>query len=246
MDYLRNEYIFVGTVNKKSRDFFRKTKNTVTNVSSCFESVSKLEWSGILQVPDIRKDPYVYNSLSTEVLEYAERNQIVHSINGALACAIRRKDFKMIDYLEDRFEMHGPACMIAAVESGCLDMVKRYCRGNILDYRAEHFFPDGSHIYNLRERDRIEVCHNWKGYVGDYMIESAKERGYFEILKWLHSQGIPDPSECQGVVGDSVLTCSHEMISWMLKHGYIMSMQDTTVEEGIRQGDYMRWLREMG
>lgn len=248
MDYLVGEYIFVGSVNRKSRDFFKnKLKNTVTNVSSCFESVEKLKQSGILErTKEIRLEPYVYNSPSTEVLEYAEKNKVVYSINGALSQAIRRMDFKVIDWMEDRFELHGPSCMIGAVESGSLDMVKRYCIDNLLDYRAHNFFPDGAHLYNFNDRDRMEVCSNWRAYVGDYLLEAVKSHGYFDIMKWLHTQGIPDPEECCGVVGDATLTCSEEMIVWMVNQGYVMNVSDLPGNMGIVSGSYMRWLREMG
>ena len=250
MDYLRNEYLFVGSVNRQSRDFFRKINNTVTNVSSCFESVAKLEWSGLLDTSDkknnyINLEPYVYSSRSTDVLQYVEDHRIVYSINGALEHAIRRRDLDMIDWLEGRFEMHGPACMIAAVESGSLDMVKRYCVENLLNCGAENFFPAGAHVYDLRERDRMIICREWRAYVGDYLVEAAKYGGYFEILRWLYSQGIPDPKECQGVVGDAVNTCSREMVEWMLDHGYKMTFDELSTEMGIHQGDYMRCLRDM-
>lgn len=249
MDYLLNEYIFVGSVNKKSRAFFKSRGNTNTNVSSCFESVAKLEWSGILEEQNlntIKIEPYVYNTRSTEVLEYVEKHKIVCSINGVLEYAIRRKDLAMIDWMEDRFEMHGPACQIAAVESGSMEMVQRFCIDNLLNYRAHNFFPDGAHLYNLNERDRIDICYKWRTYVGDYLLEAAKHHGYFEILKWLHTQGIPDPKECCGVVGDAVLTCSEEMVRWMVEQGYVMNVSDLPADMDIVSGSYVRWLQEMG
>lgn len=252
MEYLVGEYMFVGSVNRRSRDFFNTVvKDTSTNISSCFESVAKLEQSGILEknkgTNEINLEPYVYNSPSTDVLEYAEKHKIVYSINGALEYAIRRMDFNVIDWMEDtRFELHGPSCMIAAVESGSMEMVKRFCVDNLLDYRAHNFFPVGAHLYNLNDRDRIEVCSNWRTYVGDYLLEAVKIHGYFDILKWLHTQGIPDPRECCGVVGDATLTCSGEMIEWMVNQGYVMNVSDLPGNMGIVSGDYMRWLREMG
>ncbi len=248
MDFLVDEYIFVGSVNRRCRDIFKSKDNMVTRVSSCFESVEKLRQSGILnKTNEINLEPYVYNSPSIEVLEYAEKNKVAHDINGALAYAIRRKDFKIIDWMEcTRFEMHGPSCMIAAVESGDLEMVKRYCVDNVLDYRAHNFFPNGAHLYNLNDRDRIEVCSNWRTYVGDYLLESVKNHGYFDILKWLHAQGIPDPRESCGVVGDAVLTCSEDMIKWMMDHGYVMNVSDLSGSTGITTGSYTRWLMEIG
>jgi len=115
MEFLGNEYIFVGLVNRQSRDSFRKNKNTTTNVSACYESVNRMVESGILEETGIRKEPYIYNTRSKEVIEYVEKNRIIRSVNGALAYSIRRQDLEMIDWMESRFEMHGPACMIAAV-----------------------------------------------------------------------------------------------------------------------------------
>jgi len=244
MDFVGNEYIFVGLVNRRARDSLRANRRTTTNVSSCFESVNRLVESGILQVSWIKKDPYVYNSRSTEVIEYAEKNKIVRSVNGVLSYAIRRQDWDMIDWMESRFEMHGPACMIAAVESGSLDMVKRYCIDGLLHYDAEYFFPEGSHMYNLKERDRMQVCYNWRNYVGDYLVEAAKNNGHLEILKWLHSEKIPDPEECCGVVGDSVLTLPEDMIQWMMENGYVMKTSDAS--ERTKHGDFIKWLRDMG
>ena len=248
LDYFLDEYIFVGPVNRKCRAFFKDKGSTVTKVSSCFESVEKLKQSGILnRTNEINMDPYVYNSPSMEVLEYADKNNIVYDINGALEYAIRRKDFKIINWMEcTRFEFHGPSCMIAAVESGDVDMVKRYCVDNLLDYRAHNFFPSGTHLYNLNDRDRIEICSNWRSYVGDYLIEAVKNHGYFDILKWLQTQGIPNPTETFGVVGDGVLTCSEEMIKWMTDHGYVMNVSDLPGNMGIATGDYIRWLRDIG
>lgn len=245
MDYLHGEYIFLGSINRRCRDYFRTVNNTTTNVSSCFESVLRMTESGILGEKDISMDRYVYNTRSTEVLEYAEKHKIVYSINGALEYAIRRMDIKIIDWMESRCEMHGPACMIAAVESGSLEMVRKYCVDNLLDYRAHNFFPEGSHICNLRERDRLEVCRKWRSYVGDYLIEAVKHHGYFDILKWLHEQKIPDPGECKGVVGEAVNTGSDEMVKWMMNNGYVMLANEMSPLEGIRHGDYTRWLREM-
>ena len=244
MEFLGNEYIFVGLVNRQSRDSFRKNKNTTTNVSACYESVNRMVESGILEETGIRKEPYIYNTRSKEVIEYVEKNRIIRSVNGALAYSIRRQDLEMIDWMESRFEMHGPACMIAAVESGSLDMVYRFCIDGLLHYDADYFFPEGSHMYNLNERDRIEVCSNWRNYVGDYLVEVAKEKGYFEILQWLHSQKIPDPEECCGVVGDSVLTASDDMIQWMIANGYVMKKSDAL--ERTKHGDFIEWIREIG
>lgn len=243
MDYLKNEYIFIGLVNRNSYNFFKNNENTCTSVSSCFESVPKLEWSGILKDKDINVEQCVYHSKSKEVIEYAESKKVVHSINSVLEHAIRRKDMDMIDWMESRSEMHGPACMIAAVESGSMDMVKRFCVDNLLHYDADNFFPDGAHLYNLSMGDKIIVCEQWKEYVGDYLIESAKDNGLFEILKWLHSQGIPNPNEFPGLVGNAAIYGSEEMVIWMLKNGYRMNFSHSSFEEGIRQGVYMRWLR---
>lgn len=247
IDYLFNEYVFVGSVNRRSRSLFKRMDNTVTRVSSCFESVSKLECSGILEKrDDINLEPYVYDSRSTKVLEYVEKNKIVYSINGVLEYAIRRIDLDMIDWMEDRFELHGPACQIAAAESGSLDMVKKYCIDNVLDHRAHNFFPTGAHLYNLNDRDKIEVCRKWKLYVGDFLLEVVKHNGDFEILKWLHGQGIPDPNDCCCVVGNAVKTCSNEMVQWMIDHGYVMGVSNIPGDMCIVSGSYMRWLREMG
>ncbi len=248
LGFLPEEYIFLGSVSRSCRDILKSRGDTVTRVSSCFESVEKLKHSGILKrTNEIKMEPYVYNSPSVEVLEYAEKHKIVHDINGALEYAIRRRDFKVIDWMEGfRLEMHGPSCMIAAVESGDLDMVKRYCVDNVLDYRAHNFFPSGSHLYNLNERDRIEVCGNWRTYVGDYLLEAVKNHGYFDIIKWLHTQGIPDTNESCGVVGDAVLTCSKDMIRWMVDHGYVMNAIDLSGSTGITTGSYTRWLVDIG
>jgi hypothetical protein len=246
MEFLHGEYVFYGLVNRWCRDYFRRVGDVGTRVSACFESVPRMMGSGILDEAGIHKDRYVLKSASTEVLDYCETHGIVASINGALEHAIRRVDLDAIAWLESRFELHGPACMIAAVESGSLDMVKRFCVDNLLDYRAHNFFPDGSHICNLRDRDRMIVCDRWRDYVGDYLIESVKETGNFEILRWLHDQKIPDPRECKGLVGRALHTGSKEMVKWMLRHGYLLSPTETSLRSrGVHQGDYVKSLRGM-
>ncbi len=249
LEFLRDEFVFVARVNRRCRCLFRDVLgSTSTSVSSCFTSLPRLLDSGVLGDRRLEKDAYVFNSRSIEVLEFAEKNRVVPSLNKALACAIRRADVGVIDWLEGtRFEAHGPACMIAAVESGSMDMVRRFCRDGVLDHRAPNFFDDECHVYNLRVRDRVEVCRRWRQYVGDYLIEAAINGGHFEILRWLESQRIPDPREEKGAVGAAARNGSAEMVRWMLSRGYRMSPDELSESGGgVSRGDYVRWMREIG
>lgn len=242
LEFIGNEFIFTGTINKKCHGYY-KNKPKETNMSSCFETLPKLKDSGLID-DEKQEIPlnYYYNSGSIEVLEYAEEEELVYSINSALEYSIRRKDFKMIDYLESRLELYGPAVMIAAVESGSLDMVKRFCIDNILDHDAYNFFPVGSHVCHLSLGDKLLICRGWKIFVGDYLLESVKEYGHFEIMKWLYNEGINAINRGYDVVGVAAKHGDRKMVQWMLDHGYMMSGGEEAYASLTNDNEYIRWV----
>ncbi|CAM9211789.1 unnamed protein product [Pylaiella littoralis] len=191
LEFTCDEYLFTGTINKACHNWYRK-KTKKTSVARCFQSISRVKDSGIIDVSHICPEEFVYRCDSIEVMHYSRETMLVPNLNGALEHAIRSKNRGLIAAIEGRYEdaRVGPACLIAAVESGSLELVKRYCADGVLDRRAQNFGLRDSFSYPHDISDKATICDEWRFYVGEYLVEAAKRRGFVEILSWLHSQDI--------------------------------------------------------
>lgn len=119
--------------------------------------------------------------------------------------------------------------MVAAVEAGSLALVQTYCSDDVLDHRAANFGLEDSYFYPFDMTARRLICHRWKMYFGDYLIEAAKKYGHLEILKWLHAENIPsvdELSESHDIIGEAAAHGNREMVKWMLPTGYHPSARE--------------------
>lgn len=245
LDFARtDEFLFFGTVNQASRRAHHNTNNT--RYSSCFETVSRFKDSGLQELCS-----HLVKYGSTEVMRYALDTGIVDNVNEALEHAIRRADLNRITTLGTEFgeTRIGPACLIAAVESGSLALVQEYCADGVLDYRAPNFGLRDNFCYPFPPRGKMIICRNWKMYVGDYLVQAAKRGGFFEILKWLHSQNIPnveEMSEAHDIVGEAAAHGNREMVEWMLQVGYHPSADEIPHACQSNDVSFLEWLEEKG
>ncbi len=247
----KDEYLFVGLVNRATHRAHGMRRRT--NVSRCFGSVARLQVSEQAGLSNSQKSvsPHVMACASVDVMKHALHIGLVDNLNGALEHAIRSNDAALISRLNTEFgeTRIGPACLIAAVESGSLALVRQYCRDGVLDHRAPNFGLRDNYFYPFDVRAKKMICHRWKMYVGDYLIEAAKQRGHFQILKWLHSQHIPSVdefSDTHDIVGEAAAHGNKEMVEWMLLAGYHPSACEISYachSNGVR---YLDWLVSRG
>ena len=242
----RDEYLFVGTVNKAFHSLYGARQ---TNVALCVETVSRLQDSGIPQA--LRNSNHVMQCGSVDVMRHAMSSGLVDNLNGALEHAIRSNDCDMITVLDSEFHETriGPACMVAAVESKSLALVQKYCVDGVLDARAANFGLEDSFFYPFDMRAKRMICRCWKAYVGDYLIEAAKRCGDFEILKWLHTQHIPctnELSETHDIIGKAAAHGNREMVEWMLLAGYHPSACEIPYAAHSNDVCYLEWLVTKG
>lgn len=241
----RDEYMFLGTVNKAFSDTYGTGQ---TNVASCFTTVSRLEEAGV-RVIECRN--HVMKCGSVDVMRHALHTGLVGNLNGALEHAIRCNDTELITALEKEFHETkiGPACLVAAVESGSLALVQTYCADGVLDARAANFGLDDNYFYPFDMTAKRMICRRWKIYVGDYLIEAAKRCGHFDILKWLHSEHIPsidDLLEHHNIIGEAAAHGDREMVEWMLLAGYHPSACEIPYASHSNDVCYLDWLVTKG
>lgn len=244
----KDEFLFVGTINKSCYSSYG-TKHT--NVASCFQTVSRLHDSGIQYRHHFSLHCHVMKCGSADVMRHALHTGLVDNLNGALEHAIRSKDTELITALETEFRETriGPSCLVAAVESGSLALVKAYCADNVLDHRAANFGLEGNYFYPFDMSAKRMICRWWKMYVGDYLIEAAKRYGHFEILKWLHAQNIPtvdELSESHDIIGEAAAHGNREMVEWMLLAGYHPSACEIPYACHSNDVCYLEWLLTKG
>ncbi|CAM9100401.1 unnamed protein product [Ectocarpus sp. 12 AP-2014] len=241
----RDEYAYIGTVNKA---FHHVYGTRHTKVASCFETVSRLEEAG---VESLECSKHVWECGSIDVMRHALHAGLVDHLNGALEHAIRSNDVELITVLEDEFQETrvGPSCLVAAVESGSLALVQKYCVDDVLDAKAASFALESNYFHPLDMTAKRMICRHWKTYVGDYLIEAAKRHGHFEILKWLHAQNIPcvdELSETHDVVGEAAAHGNREMVEWMLLAGYHPSACEIPYACHSNDVCYLEWLVTKG
>ena len=107
--------------------------------------------------------------------------------------------------------------------------MQTYCSDDVLDHRAANFGLEDSYFYPFDMTARRLICHRWKMYFGDYLIEAAKKYGHLEILKWLHAENIPsvdELSESHDIIGEAAAHGNREMVKWMLPTGYHPSARE--------------------
>lgn len=246
----RDEYLFVGLVN---RAFCCAYETKKTNVAHCFKSVCRLrESTGAPSFTALTSVPcHVMKCGSIDVMRHALHARFVDNLNGALEHAIRSDDAELTLTLNTEFRETriGPACLIAAVESGSLALVRQYCRDGVLDHRAPNFGLGDSYFYPFDLRAKQMICHRWKMYVGDYLIEAAKRGGHFEILRWLHSENIPsvdEMSETHDIIGEAAAHGNRDMVEWMLLVGYHPSACEIPYACHSNDVDFLEWLLKKG
>lgn len=246
----RDEYLFFGTANR----VFLHTMggHRQTHVARCFETVSRLEDSGMESYSSTSVQERLMMYGSVEVLRHALSAGLVDSANGALEHVIRSKNKALVDALKKEFHetRFGPSCQVAAVESGSLEMVQAYCADGVLDPRAPNFGLEDNYFYPFDMRAKRMICRRWKMYVGDYLIGAAKQCGHFEILKWLHANNIPSAdeiSENHDIIGEAAIHGNREMVEWMLAAtGYHPSACEIPYASHSNGVAYLEWLAEKG
>ena len=246
----KNEYLFLGLVNRAVCCAY-ETKET--NMVHCFESLSRLQesekarsFSNQTSVPS-----RVMACGSVSIMRHAFHIGLVENLNGALEHAIRSNNTQLLKALEKEFgeTRIGPACMVAAVESGSLALVQKYCAEGVLDYRAPNFGLADSFCYPFDVRAKKTICRRWKVYVGDYLIEAAKRSGHFEILKWLHAEDIPsveEMSETHDIIGEAAAHGNRDMVEWMLLVGYHPSACEIPYASHSNDVCFLEWLLSKG
>ena len=251
LDYACNsdEYLFFGTVNASFRRLFGERRET--SVSACFQTLSRAKESEVLLLAPESAARHVMKCGSIDVLRHALSTGVVDSVNGALEHAIRTKDESLIASLETDFRESrlGPACLIAAVESGSLSMVRKYCQDGALDPTAPNFGMQDSYFFPFSAKERRMICNRWKVYVGDLLVEAAKDGGHLEILQWLHAHGIPAIEEQRDnpdVVGTAAIHGDRDMVDWMLRVGYKPSACEIPYASHSNDVRFLEWLESRG
>lgn len=238
-----DEFLFFGTINRASH---RAYPDSNTRYSSCFETVSRFKESGMQSLCS-----HLMKYGSTDVMRYALDAGIVNNVNEALEHAIRRADVNQIStiYTEFNESRIGPACLIAAVESGSLALVQQYCADGVLDYSAPNFGLRDNHCYPFPSKGKIIICRNWKTYLGDYLVDAAKRGGFLDILKWLHAQNMPsveEMSETHDIIGEAAAHGNREMVEWMLQAGYHPSADEIPHACHSNDVSFLEWLEQKG
>lgn len=246
----KDEYLFVGLVNKA---FCCAYATKQTNVAHCFKSVFRLrESAGARSFTTQTSVPFhVMKCGSIDVMRHALHAGLVNNLNGALEHAIRSNDADVVAVLNTEFRetRMGPACMVAAVESGSIAQVQKYCVDGVLDHRAPNFGLVDNYFYPFDARAKKTICRRWKTYVGDYLIEAAKRGGHFEILRWLHSQNIPsveEMSETHDIIGEAAAHGNRDMVEWMLLLGYHPSACEIPYASHSNDVCFLEWLLGKG
>lgn len=246
----RDEYLFIGLVN---RAFCCAYETKETNVVHCLESLSRLEESE--KTPSFNTQTSIPSHVlacgSVSIMRHALHSGIVDNLNGALEHAIRSDDTELITSLNTEFgeTRMGPACMVAAVESGSVALVQKYCADGVLDCGAPNFGLADSYFYPFDARAKKTICRRWKIYVGDYLIEAAKRGGHFEILRWLHDKNIPsvdEMSETHDIIGEAAAHGNRDMVEWMLAAGYHPSACEIPYASHSNGVCFLEWLLEKG
>lgn len=222
-----DEFLFVGTV---SHAFYDACLTRETRIGSCFTTVSRLQECCSLFVP--------------------MHSRVSRCLDVALERAVQANDQAMLTLLQTEFgeTNKGPAIMIAAVESGSLEMVKQYCADGVLNPMARRFGLHDSFFYPFDLTARRLICLRWRMFVGDYLVDAAKRCGHFHILKWLHEQGIPVDPLCENheIVGEAASHGNREMVEWMLRKGYKMSACEVPYACHTCDVRYLEWLLDLG
>lgn len=250
-----DEFWFFGRVNRAFHESYR-SRNTMA--ASCFESVHRLEDSlcKLRAIATTSIEEHVMKCSSSDVMRHALSTGMVTSLNGALEHAIRSNNTNLITCLEKEFQETrvGPACMVAAVQSGSLELVKKYCNDGVLSPEADNFGLIDSYFHPFSMSEKRMICRQWKKYVGDYLTEAAKQGGFFEILKWLHFHNIPHPGELDkasthythDIVGEAAMHGNKDMVEWMLAAGYTMSACEIPYAARSNDVPYLEWLISKG
>jgi len=98
------------------------------------------------------------------------------------------------------------------------------------------------------------ICRQWRIYVGDYLTEAAKQGGFLEVMKWLHSNNIPPAEEMDktsirythDIVGEAAMHGNRDMVEWMLLAGYSMSSCEIPYAAHSNDVPYLEWLLSKG
>lgn len=253
----KEEYLFAATVNR-TWNRVCGTDSKKTMLAACFETLSRLKESVAASPPSFISQKSLPECVITcgriEVMQHALRIDLVSNLSGSLEHAIRCNNTQLITDLTDLNvdcgeTRIGPACLIAAVESGSLDLVREYCADGVLDYRARNFGLEDNYFYPFDSTAKKTICGGWKTYVGDYLIEAAKREGHFEILRWLHAQNIPSAdelSENHDIIGEAAAHGNREMVEWMLHEGYHPSACEIPYACHSNDVDYLEWLMHKG
>lgn len=253
------EYLFAATVNRTWLEVCG-TDSKKTMLAACFETLSRLKESVAASphsfISQKSLPEYVITCGRIEVMQHALRINLVNNLTGSLEHAIRCNNTALIadltdlntksDFGEARI---GPACLIAAVESGSLALVREYCADGVLDYRARNFGLEDNYFYPFDSTAKKTICGGWKTYVGDYLIEAAKREGHFEILRWLHAQNIPSADELaenHDIIGEAAAHGNREMVEWMLHEGYHPSACEIPYACHSNDVGYLDWLIKKG
>lgn len=243
-----DEYLFFGTIN---RAFHRSARgHKETHEARCFETVSRLEDSEIYSHVPTSVQRRIAMCGSVEVIRHALLTGLVDNVNCALEHAIRSNDHILVDALQDEFHRTkvGPACLVAAVESGSVEMVQKFCADGVLDPRAPNFGLEDNYFYPFDVRAKRMICRHWRMYVGNYLIDAAKRCGHFDILKWLHAHNIPanDSFEDPENIGEAAMHGNREMVEWMLGAGYKPSACEIPYASHSNDVAYLDWLVDKG
>lgn len=247
LKFMDRDYIFSGIINKTSRSYYIDI-GTFTNLSACFSGMSRFTESNIEYIYNMQSgscDSYLNKCGSIDIIKYSIEKQWNLSLNTTLENAIRTKNEDMENYLRGR--KVGPACMIAAVESGDIERVMRYCDGDLLGPFAQNFLPtsDYGYIPTISIRERKRICKNWKIHVGtDYLIPAAIKVNSIAILKWLVDNGIQVD---EGIsTRDGIVHGNRDLVLWMLEHKYTKSASDIPLASGNTTVKYLQWLKNKG
>lgn len=118
----KDEYLCFGTVNKA---LYHECDTKKTRTASCFKTVSRLRDSEIQFYNESSVHSHVVKCASVDVMRHVLHTGLVGNLNGALEHAIRSKNAELITALNTKFgeTRVGPACSVAAVESGSLALV---------------------------------------------------------------------------------------------------------------------------
>lgn len=110
LEFSDQEYLFLGSANRRCRDHYRDT-GTFTRVSSCFESVHRFTVSNIdCNIAEGSYDEYINRCGIIDVMKHTMEWK--SSPNPALEHAIRGKNADVQEWFLDRRKRIVLSCMI--------------------------------------------------------------------------------------------------------------------------------------